>query len=78
MIDITYEEAISYWKGEFLLNYTDISEESPCVWTKHNLIVVGDGYIPECGTRIHIVKEKLYKSPMMIDNAVVFTLQTGE
>ena len=73
MVNVSYEYAVACCKSLFLAGHTTVSPTNPEPWERHNLSVVGDGYLPECGTRIHLVKEELQVSPTFIDNAIVFT-----
>ena len=41
-------------------------------WIKHNLTVIKDGYL-ENGVRVHVVKEKLDKQPIIVDSAYVIS-----
>ena len=61
-INFTFEDALS------------LTEQltTPMPWLKHNLTIVRDGYM-DCGTRIHVVAEQQYKTPVMIDNAIVIS-----
>jgi hypothetical protein len=61
-INFTFEDALS------------LTERltTPLPWLKHNLNIVRDGYM-DCGTRIHVVSEQQYKTPVMIANAVVIS-----
>lgn len=58
--DFTFEDALSLTK--------------PCYmnWMQEDLTVVRDGYM-DCGTRIHVVAEQQYKTPVMIANAIVIS-----
>ena len=73
MVNVSYEYAVACCKSLFLAGHATVSPTNPEPWATHNLTVVGDGYLPECGTRIHLVKEELQESPMMLDNAIIFT-----
>lgn len=47
--------------------------EEPFYWVKHNLTVIGDGYL-EDGTRVHMVVEEMTLPRMCLSNAFVISL----
>lgn len=51
-----------------------VEEIEPYHWKKHNLTVIGDGYL-EDGTRVHVVKEPFSEKPVVLSNAIVVSEQ---
>ena len=47
-----------------------VKEVLPIPWIKYNVIVIGDGYLPN-GVRVHVIEEPLPKQPILVDNAVL-------
>lgn len=61
-VNFTFEDALSL---------TDLLEE-PYEWLDYNLTVLRNGCL-DCGTRIHVVREQVFKKPVIIANAVVIS-----
>ena len=45
---------------------------TPCPWLAYDLMVIRDGYL-DCGTRIHVVREQVFKKAAMLGNAIVIS-----
>lgn len=50
--------------------------EEPFYWVKHNLTVIGDGYL-EDGTRVHMVLDARIRDIMYLSNAYILSLPTA-